>query len=307
MNLLVPDLATTPRLQRFVSGMTEVLTQTQDEADILSRGKTLLAELVQQDDWLPEAFAQSNPDRYQQFLLYADPQDRFSVVSFVWGPGQATPIHDHTVWGLIGMLRGKEHSQPYAKQADGTWAPQGERHTLEPGTVEMVSPTIGDVHRVWNGLSDQTSISIHIYGANIGKVRRSVFLPDGSDKDFISGYSNPLPEWRAPLGLPVTQVADVLQALQQRREIALLDVREEDPFAKAHPLFASQLPLSRLEVEILDRVPRKETRIVLYDDGEGLVSPAGKRLAALDVREINGPHAGEVRMRALRWPGRNAI
>ena len=32
-----------------------------------------------------------------------------------------------------------------------------------------------------------------------------------------------------------------------------------------------------------------------------------KRLAALDVREINGPQAGQVRMRSLRWPGRTAI
>jgi hypothetical protein len=32
-----------------------------------------------------------------------------------------------------------------------------------------------------------------------------------------------------------------------------------------------------------------------------------KRLATLDVRELGGPHAGQVRPRALRWPGRNAI
>jgi len=32
-----------------------------------------------------------------------------------------------------------------------------------------------------------------------------------------------------------------------------------------------------------------------------------KRLAALDVRELAGPHAGEVRLRSLRWPGRTAI
>ena len=29
-----------------------------------------------------------------------------------------------------------------------------------------------------------------------------------------------------------------------------------------------------------------------------------KRLATLDVREVGGPHAGEVRARSLRWPGR---
>ena len=32
-----------------------------------------------------------------------------------------------------------------------------------------------------------------------------------------------------------------------------------------------------------------------------------KRLATLDVRELGGSHAGEVRARSLRWPGRTAI
>ncbi len=41
---------------------------------------------------------------------------------------------------------------------------------------------------------------------------------------------------------------DIRAALLARRELALLDVREEDPFAQAHPLFAANLPLSRLEL-----------------------------------------------------------
>ncbi|MBS0548552.1 MAG: hypothetical protein JSR24_12430 [Proteobacteria bacterium] len=32
-----------------------------------------------------------------------------------------------------------------------------------------------------------------------------------------------------------------------------------------------------------------------------------KRLATLDVREVGGTHAGQVRARSLRWPGRTAI
>lgn len=32
-----------------------------------------------------------------------------------------------------------------------------------------------------------------------------------------------------------------------------------------------------------------------------------KRLAAIDVRELGGPHSGQVRLRSLRWPGRTAI
>ena len=38
-----------------------------------------------------------------------------------------------------------------------------------------------------------------------------------------------------------TTSAQVREALLARQEIALLDVREEDPFAQGHPLFAANL------------------------------------------------------------------
>ena len=134
--------------------------------------------------------AAPHPQHYRQYLLHADAAGRFSVVSFVWGPGQATPVHDHTVWGLIGMLRGREVSQPYGHDAQGRLQQLGAPVTLEPGQVEAVSPRIGDIHRVANAFDDRVSISIHVYGANIGTVQRHVFADDGSRKPFISGYSN---------------------------------------------------------------------------------------------------------------------
>lgn len=158
------------RLRSFVQQLALLLDRHPSEPEILEQGGVLLAQLVAHDDWLPEAYAQPDPLRYQQNLLHADALGRFSVVSFVWGPGQSTPIHDHTVWGLIGLLRGAEQSQPYARSEDGRWAPEGAPHTLAPGQVEAVSPRIGDVHRVSNALVDQPSISIHVYGANIGAV-----------------------------------------------------------------------------------------------------------------------------------------
>ena len=101
--------------------------------------------------------------------------------------------------------------------------------------------------------------------------------------------------------LPLITPHEVRRDLIARREIALLDLREEDPFAKAHPLFASQLPLSRLEVEILDRVPRKATKIVLYDDAEGLVAPAAERLAALGYTNVHALHGGLAGWRAAGY------
>ncbi len=149
-----------------------------------------LARLVSRDDWLPEELARPHPEFYRQYLLHADPLERFSVVSFVWGPGQRTPVHDHTVWGLIGMLRGEETAQAFGFDADGRLQAQGAAVTLKPGQVEAVSPTLGDVHQVANALADRTSISIHVYGANIGAVQRWVYAPDGTRKPFVSGYAN---------------------------------------------------------------------------------------------------------------------
>lgn len=177
------------RLRIFIDELATLLDERPDEAIVLERGADLLRQLVSHDDWLPEAFARPDPQRYQQYLLHADSRQRFSIVSFVWGPGQSTPVHDHRVWGLIGMLRGAELSQGFARDAGGLRT-EGEAVRLEPGQVEAVSPRIGDIHRVSNAHSDRTSISIHVYGANIGAVRRAVYLEDGSEKPFISGYSN---------------------------------------------------------------------------------------------------------------------
>jgi predicted metal-dependent enzyme (double-stranded beta helix superfamily) len=177
------------RLRDFVIGLGALVDQGGDEAALLTAGATQLAALVSHDDWLPEAFAHPDLVHYQQHLLYCDPTERFSVVSFVWGPGQTTPVHDHTVWGLIGMLRGGEVSQAYARQG-AALVPAGAPHRLAPGDVEILSPAAGDIHQVVNAYEDRVSISIHVYGGNIGGVARSTFGPDGRPKPFVSGYSN---------------------------------------------------------------------------------------------------------------------
>lgn len=180
------------RLRNFIHELAELLDRKPSEAEILGVGGDLLRQLVSVDDWLPPAFAHPSPDRYQQFLLHADSRERFSIVSFVWGPGQATPIHDHTVWGLIGMLRGEEYSQHYQLGSDGSFSAFGAATHLLPGDVETVSPTVGDIHKVHNAFIDKASISIHVYGANIGEVKRSVYAKNGTTKPFTSGYSNTL-------------------------------------------------------------------------------------------------------------------
>lgn len=178
------------RLREFVIDFGRLLERNPTESVILDEGSVMLAALVATDDWLPSEYAEPHPKRYQQYLLHCDSRERFSVVSFVWGPGQKTPIHDHRVWGLIGMLRGAETGERWSKGREGGIRADGLPQRLEPGDVDRVSPRIGDIHRVANAHADRTSISIHVYGANIGRVERSIYVEDGQVRPFISGYAN---------------------------------------------------------------------------------------------------------------------
>ncbi len=182
------------RFRQFVTAFTRLVEdQTAGEAAIFERGGQLLGDLVAHDDWLPDECTAPHPQYYQQYLLYCDPFERFSVVSFVWGPGQKTPVHDHCAWGMIGMLRGAELCRRFTLGAEGQPMRAEESCTLSPGMVDRVSPTVGDVHEVANALTDRPSISIHIYGANIGAVARHVYDPATSAiKPFVSGYSIPM-------------------------------------------------------------------------------------------------------------------
>lgn len=72
-----------------------------------------------------------------------------------------------------------------------------------------------------------------------------------------------------------------------RREIALLDVREEGPYSDAHPLWALSVPVSEIEKKLPALIPRLSAPIVVYDDGEGYVDRAAARVSALGYQDVS--------------------
>ncbi|CEL08465.1 hypothetical protein ASPCAL11615 [Aspergillus calidoustus] len=71
-----------------------------------------------------------------------------------------------------------------------------------------------------------------------------------------------------------------------KQEIALLDVREEGPYAESHPLFAISVPISEIEGKLPALVPRLSAPIVVYDDGEGYAERAIPRILALGYSDV---------------------
>jgi rhodanese-related sulfurtransferase len=102
-----------------------------------------------------------------------------------------------------------------------------------------------------------------------------------------------------PTGIPSASPSAVRRALRDRAEIGLLDMRPEGRYAAGHPLFAASFPLSRLEAEVFDRLPRRSVRLVVYGDGPGTgdddAATAVRRLRSLgylDVSLLAGGLAG---------------
>jgi predicted metal-dependent enzyme (double-stranded beta helix superfamily) len=194
-------MADVSRLRTFIVDFGALVSTRADEPELLNQGAALLGSLIAVDDWLPAAYSRPSPSGYRQYLLHCDSEERFCVVSFVWAGGQKTPIHGHCTWGVVGVLRGGELSQRF-RCVDGAPIPDGPLRRLRPGEIETLSPRNGDLHQVSNALPRRTSVSIHIYGANIGRVRRWSYGPTGQPRPFVSGYSNThLPNpWGAKTG-----------------------------------------------------------------------------------------------------------
>ena len=97
-----------------------------------------------------------------------------------------------------------------------------------------------------------------------------------------------------PTTRPTLSFADVRRHLLARDEIALVDLREEHPFARAHPLWAANLPLDLIERDAARRIPRRDTRIVLYGEQDGIdrVPAAAERFAALGYTNVHALEGG---------------
>jgi rhodanese-related sulfurtransferase len=81
--------------------------------------------------------------------------------------------------------------------------------------------------------------------------------------------------------------AAALKALENDgKELALLDPREEGTYGQGHLLHAVNMPLSKLELSIDALVPRRSTRIVLADGGEGIAERAARRLKELGYSNL---------------------
>lgn len=182
-----------PALEKFVQGIEQIIQAETDEHIITKQVAALMESFLQDESAIPENMKQPNPNKYTLYPLYIDSGNRFSIASAVWDVGQATPIHDHQTWGVIGIVQGAENEVHFSIPAVGKQPEQLEKRVLKTGDVAICCMTDQDIHQV-SCASSVPCVGLHVYGANIGEIKRYMYdAKTGERKEAVTAW-DPIPQ-----------------------------------------------------------------------------------------------------------------
>ena len=179
-----PDL-TFPGRDKLVKAL-DVAVESGDQHAVTSALRNALCRLIIDPEVsLPDCVHDPIVDHYARRELYRSARHGYSVVAMTWGPGQGTPVHDHSgLWCVEGVWGGQlEITQYELLERDG------ERFRFRaaggmqagPGSAGSLIPP-HEYHSIRNASSDAIAISLHIYKAPMECC--SMFLPQ-SDEWFV--------------------------------------------------------------------------------------------------------------------------
>jgi len=131
---------------------------------------------------LPDCVQAPVADHYARRELYRSPAHGYSVVAMTWGPGQGTPLHDHSgLWCVEGVWQGELDITQYELLERA-----GERFRFRAaGGVHAGSGSAGSLippheyHTIRNASTDGIAISLHVYQAPLDTCSR--FCPLGGE------------------------------------------------------------------------------------------------------------------------------
>jgi 3-mercaptopropionate dioxygenase len=183
----------TPVVRTFIESVRVAISAAGSAADAVERIRPRFADLLADPGWLPSAYREPAPESGMgggigQWLLYRAGDGSLSLFSLVVPAGAQTPVHDHLAWGLVGLYRGTQDEEIFAREAGVMRL--SERRALRPGDFYALIPPRDDIHRV-RTTSAETSVSIHLLTNDTGCVWRHAYDPDsGEERPFRSGYVN---------------------------------------------------------------------------------------------------------------------
>lgn len=169
MDTTAPDLDFQGR-DRFIAAIDAAL-QAGDGHAVTAALRSALCSLIRDPGIrLPECVYEPLQDRYARREIYRSPEYGYSVVAMTWGPGQGTPVHDHSgLWCVEGVVAGALQITQYelVERQDEQVRFQ-DCGTLAAGTGSagsLIPPH--EYHAIRNASDRDIAVSLHIYGGEM--------------------------------------------------------------------------------------------------------------------------------------------
>lgn len=159
-----------PPLQQLIRRLDAAMTAPKPE--LPDAVKSALAEAVAAGQWLTAEQQRPSHDHYTRHVVYADPEDRYTIVSIAWGSGQQSPIHGHHTWCGVAVYSGTV-VETFYETAGNNAPPRPLRSTVrKPGTLSFDADQAG-IHRIAN-TDGEVAVSIHVYGVGGSRIATDV-------------------------------------------------------------------------------------------------------------------------------------
>lgn len=138
----------------FVAGCRQALKTDNPQSAV----KTLMEQTL--TDPAAVAAALNREDAPMVEFLYRD--ETLTVANMRTAPGSVSPVHNHSMWAVIGMYAGQEDNHLYRRHDGGI----DETHlkSLRPGDIFLMDPTL--IHAIENPLPELNG-AIHVYGGDL--------------------------------------------------------------------------------------------------------------------------------------------
>ena len=155
-----------PGHDKLVAAIDAAVAAGDEHAVTAALRNTLCRMIRDRDVRLPDCVHAPIADHYARREIYRSPEHGYSVVAMTWGPGQGTPVHDHSgLWCVEGVWDGElEIVQYELLERDGDrfrFRAAGGMHA-GPGSAGSLIPP-HEYHTICNASADRNAISLHIY------------------------------------------------------------------------------------------------------------------------------------------------
>ena len=163
-------------LSRFIDGMDRAVAAAGDTTARAAAAASLLPDLLAHPEAIGPEHRVPSDHGYQQHVVHVHPDGCYSLVALIWRPGQATPIHDHRCWCVVGVLEGEEDEERFhLVEQDGSQALVLTGNTRQAaGSVCTLVPPQENIHRVSSAAPTGVTVSLHVYGDDIAKCGSSI-------------------------------------------------------------------------------------------------------------------------------------